>query len=113
MSSVGQVVYASSTAAHLGVLVAHGVQSDDRDLGVHFLAVHDLLECHPVHGEHSVLDAFLQEHLLLIRVARVLRGVQEEELLGASDRDLQQNGHFLDSGRYVNIFHGKPKSSLN
>ena len=85
--SVGQVVNASSAAVHLGVLVANGVQLDDYNIGVHFLALNNLLDCDLVDIEHSVLDAFLHEHLLLVREAGVFIGVQREELVGTSDGD--------------------------
>ena len=112
MSSVGQVVDASSAAVHLGVLVANGIWFDDYDLGVHFLAVFDLLDCLRVDGEHSVLNAFLQEHFLLDRVAGIFGRVQVEELVGASNRNFQQNGQFLSGKREVNSLSGKFESSL-
>ena len=78
---------ASSAAVHLGVLVANGVQLDHYNLSVHFLAVDNFFDCGLVDGEHSVLDAFLQKHLLFIGVTRILGRVQREVLIGPSDRD--------------------------
>ena len=87
--SVDQVVDASSAAVHLRVLVANGLQLDDHNLGVHFMAVSVLNDCFLADGEHSVLDAFLQEHLLFIRVAGIFDRVQNKVLAGAFNRDCQ------------------------
>ena len=79
----------SSAAVHFGVLVADGIEVDDYDLGGHFFVVHNSLVCHLIDREHFVLDAFLQEHFLFLRIAGILIRVQREELVGAVDRDFQ------------------------
>ena len=87
--SVGQVLNASSAAVHLGILVAYGIQLNHFNNGVHFLVLCNLLDYHLVDSQHSVLDAFLQEHLLLIGVAGILLRVQKEELIRAFNCDFQ------------------------
>ena len=112
MSSVGQVVNASSAAIHLGVHVANGIQLDHCDHDVHFFAIYDLFDSRLIDSMHSVLNAFLQEYFLFVRIAGILVRVQGEILIGAPNSNFQQNGHFLSYRRQVNSLSSKSKSFI-